>query len=70
MAKKSSDAILYTVLALIVAAVLGWLWYKAHNSKAAAVAQLQAGVAASQGSVPLYTPTLQSTLLPEPNAPL
>ncbi len=70
MAKKSSDAVLYAVLALILVSVLGWLWYKAHHGTAAAVAQLQAGVLASQNSVPLYTPSLQSTLLPEPNAPL
>lgn len=67
---KTSNGTLYAVLAALIVAVLGYLYYKAHTGNAAAIAQLQAGVAAAPGSVSLYTPSMGSVLLPSPNAPL
>lgn len=62
MPKKSSDAILYTVLALLLATVLGYLWYK--HSKVVTLASVQAAAAAGSATVPLTEAPISTTLTP------
>lgn len=72
MAKNSTHAILYTILAIGVAGLLAWLWHK-HAAALSPIAQLQASVRATQANATVAPSGAFSTSLvssPDMSVPL
>jgi len=65
MAKKSSDGILYLVLAIATAALIAWVWSK--SSKTAILANLKANAAAGSAGIAVASAPVSDVLIAPPD---
>lgn len=72
MSKKSNSGLIYLMLAIAIAALVAWLWYKHSQALANPIAQLQASVRGTQSSaLNFLTPApISQDLIPIQSAPL